>query len=369
MGSMPERELLQPWIETPLIESAALSKAAGCRIFLKYENLQPSGSFKSRYPTLHPHSPYPSTNLPSSGIGNLILNSIRSRPTSPLHFYSSSGGNAGLACVTAARSLSYPATVVVPLSTSAFMVAKIRAAGATAVLQVGASWAEADAHLRESVLAHDPNGVYVPPFDHPAIWAGASSMVREMKAQLGGEQPDAVVCSVGGGGLFCGIMEGLEMEGWGGVKVLACETEGAASLRESLDAGDLVSLPAITSIASSLGAKRVARRAFEYASGERVRSVVLNDAQAARGCWRLADDERVMVEVACGVSVAVCYEKGLLKDLVQGLGKEGKVVVVVCGGSNVSLEMLMEWRERFGGVEGVVEGGEDVPSGVTAPKG
>ncbi|MCJ1397133.1 catabolic L-serine/threonine dehydratase [Xylographa trunciseda] len=348
---MPQRELPQPWIETPLLESAALSKAAGCRIFLKYENLQPSGSFKSR------------------GIGNLILSSIRARPTSPLHFYSSSGGNAGLACVTAARSLSYPATVVVPLSTSAFMVTKIRAAGATAVVQVGASWAEADAHLREHVLAQDPHGVYVPPFDHPAIWAGASSMVREMKAQLGGEEPDAVVCSVGGGGLFCGIMEGLRSEGWGGVQVLACETEGAASLRGSLEAGELVSLDAITSIASSLGAKRVARRAFEYAREEGVRSVVLSDAQAARGCWRLADDERVMVEVACGVSVAVCYEEGLLRELVQGLGREGRVVVVVCGGSNVSLEMLMGLRERFGGVEGLVDGGEDVPSGVTAPKG
>ncbi|MCJ1317463.1 catabolic L-serine/threonine dehydratase [Xylographa vitiligo] len=352
MGSMPERELSQPWIETPLVESAALSKAAGCRVFLKLENLQPSGSFKSR------------------GIGNLVLSSIRARPTSPLHFYSSSGGNAGLACVTAARSLGYPASVVVPLSTSAFMIAKLRAAGATAVVQVGASWAEADAHLRAHVLARDPDGVYVPPFDHPDIWTGASSMVREMKAQFGEEgPPDAVVCSVGGGGLFCGVVEGLRREGWDGVRVLAVETEGAASLRGSLEEGELVTLEAITSMAGSLGAKRVARKAFEYAQREGVKSVVLSDAQAARGCWRLADDERLMVEMACGVSVAVCYEEGLLKGLVQGLGKEGRVVVVLCGGSNVSLEMLMEWRERFGGVEGVVEGGEDVPSGVTAPKG
>ena len=271
--------------------------------------------------------------------------------------------------MTAARSLSYAATVVVPLSTSAFMIAKLQAAGATAVVQVGASWAEADAHLRANVLARDRHGVYVPPFDHPAVWTGASSMVSEMKAQLRGERPDAVVCSVGGGGLFCGVMEGLQREGWAGVRVLACETEGAASLRASLDAGELVSLKAITSIASSLGAKRVAKRAWEYASGETVSSVVLSDAQAARGCWRLADDERLLVEVACGVSVAVCYEEGLLKGLLPGLGKEGKVVIVVCGGSNVSLEMLMEWRERYGGVEDVLEGGEDVPSGVTAPKG
>ncbi|KAA6409206.1 MAG: L-serine ammonia-lyase [Lasallia pustulata] len=88
---MPDPNLKRPWISTPLIESAALSKAAGYRIFLKLENLQPAGSFKSR------------------GIGNLVLQAAHRSPhRSHLHFYSSSGRNAGLACTTAARSLSSP---------------------------------------------------------------------------------------------------------------------------------------------------------------------------------------------------------------------------------------------------------------------
>ncbi|MCJ1477923.1 catabolic L-serine/threonine dehydratase [Lambiella insularis] len=353
MGSMPERELPKPWIETPLVESAALSKAAGCRIFLKLENLQPSGSFKSR------------------GIGNFVRQSLLRAPSAPLHFYISSGGNAGLACVAAARLYAHPASVVVPLSTSPFMVAKIRAAGATAVIQTGATWAEADRHLREVVLAADPHGVYVPPFDHADVWAGASTMVEEMAAQMGGPAPDAVVCSVGGGGLFAGVMEGMARVGWGGRRVLAVETEGAASLARSVERGELVTLPEIRTIATSLGAKRVAGKALEWAlkEGTDVRCVVLRDEEAAMGCWRLADDERVLVEAGCGVSVALCYD-GRLGGLVEGLNRESRVVVVLCGGSNVSLEMLMGYREKYGGVEGkgLVKGLEEVPSTVTAPR-
>ncbi|KAA6414702.1 MAG: L-serine ammonia-lyase [Lasallia pustulata] len=172
---MPDPNLKRPWISTPLIESAALSKAAGCRIFLKLENLQPAGSFKSR------------------GIGNLVLQAAHRSPhRSHLHFYSSSGGNAGLACTTAARSLSLPATIVVPDSTPAFMIAKLRAAGATAVLQQGASWAEADAYLRKQVLAGREDAVYVPPFDHADIWEGVGGMVEEIREQLEGGRPDAL---------------------------------------------------------------------------------------------------------------------------------------------------------------------------------
>ena len=55
----------KPWVETPLLFSPPLSRAAGCNIFLKLENTQPSGSFKSRYPhsLSHHHTPRPLTPL------------------------------------------------------------------------------------------------------------------------------------------------------------------------------------------------------------------------------------------------------------------------------------------------------------------
>ncbi|KAJ5678714.1 L-serine dehydratase [Penicillium macrosclerotiorum] len=339
----------KPWIETPLIESATLSKLAGCRIFLKLELLQPSGSFKSR------------------GIGNLIL-AAATNPANQhksLHFYSSSGGNAGLAAVHAARTLGHPCTVVLPTSTKPLMLSRLRAAGVTAVIQHGATWADADRYLRaqfiddKAAAAHGHVAVYVPPFDDPLIWAGAGTMVPEIAAQLGGSATggafpaDAVVCSVGGGGLVNGVIAGLsEYADASGrvVQVVAAETRGADSLAHALRAGRLASLEGITSEATSLGALCVSETTFEHArappEGMKVVSVVGTDAEAARGVLRLADEMRLEVELACGISLEVAVG-GQLKKLVPGLGPESRVVVVVCGGSNITAEMITEYRARL----------------------
>jgi L-serine/L-threonine ammonia-lyase len=228
------------------------------------------------------------------------------------------------------------------------MVSKLRAAGAAEVIQIGASWAEADAHLKEVIIpqasAEGQTPVYVPPFDAQDIWDGHATMVGEVLEQLGPEQgpPDALVCSVGGGGLFCGLMQGLDAAGHSNVKVLAVETEGAHSLALSLEQGHLATLPSITSIATTLGARRVAAQAFTYAQRDSVTSVVLQDADAMQGCVRFADDERIMVEAACGVSLALCYD-GRLQKYMPNLTKDSKVVIVVCGGSNITAQMLSEW--------------------------
>ena len=243
------------------------------------------------------------------------------------------------------------------------MIAKIKTAGAKEVIQHGATWAEADRFLREDVVAKDANGIYVPPFDHPDVWDGAATIIEELN-----ERPDAVVCSVGGGGLFSGLQLGLERRGWGDVSLLAMETEGAHSLAASLKEGELVTLSEITSFAKSLGAKRVAGKAFELGQRKNVKSLVLSDAEAAMGCWRLADDERLIVEPACGVSVAVCYD-GRLKNVLPHLNQDSKVVVVVCGGSDITLESLCEFRKQYGDVEKVTTNDRAVPSTHSAPNG
>lgn len=336
MGSTPTPTLPTPWRKTPLIHSTTLSTQAGCRIHLKLENLQPSGSFKSR------------------GIGNFLLSHLQGADSPSdrkhTHFYSSSGGNAGLAAVHAAVTLGAPATIVVPESTTEYMMAKMRKAGATNVVQEGKSWYEADRYLRDEVIPQARERgevpVYVPPFDAAEIWAGHATLVDEVAAQMveDGEEgrPDAIVCSVGGGGLLCGIVQGMDRNGWGDVPVLAVETEGADSLALSLREGRLATLPGITSIATTLGARTVAPKAYEVAQRENVRSVVLGDEAAMEGCVRFADDERIMVEAACGVSVALCYG-GRLKKYLPELKEDSKVVIVVCGGSNVTPEMLAKW--------------------------
>lgn len=305
-------------------------------MYLKLENLQPSGSFKSR------------------GIGNFLrshLNSASAEDRHLTHFYSSSGGNAGLACVHAAVTLGAAATIVVPMTTSEYTMNKMRAAGAAEVLQEGASWYECDQYLREIVIprakAAGEIPVYVPPFDASEIWDGHATLVEETLAQMKQDgTPDAIVCSVGGGGLFCGIIRGLEKAGLKDIPVLAVETEGAHSLALSLENGELSTLPAITSIATTLGARTVAPQAFEYAQRQNVTSVVLPDHAAKEGCVRFADDERIMVEAACGVSMALCYGDRL-KKYFPNLTEKSKVVFVVCGGSNITAEMLSKWTAEL----------------------
>lgn len=375
MGSyeVPSR----PWVETPCVRSTPLSREAGwyaslfcaihlstsllslnhtfsitiltspSNIYLKLESLQPSGSFKSR------------------GIGNLLIRSISAHgPNKPIHFYCSSGGNAGLACATAAQALNRPATIVVPVDTSALMLQKLADLGANTRTH-GRHWSEADAFLRTELLAHNPHGVYVPPFDHPDIWAGNGTLIDELEPQMrefGGY--DAVVCSVGGGGLFAGMMASLErhgrLGGGGGdraVKVLAMETEGADSLAWSLKNKQLSRLDTITSIATSLGASQVAEKAFEWAQRPEVTNCVLSDAEAAMASVCFADDERIMVEPACAVSIATAYN-GTLSSLFPELTPEEfaklNIVIVVCGGSKVTLQILEEYKVKYGSDEAVL---------------
>ena len=286
-----------------------------------------------------------------------------------VHFYCSSGGNAGLGCVHAAVTLGLPATIVVPMSTTQYMIDKLHQAGAHEVIQEGESWAEANKHLIEVVLpkarSAGAHPVYVPPFDSPDIWDGNATIVSELNDQLreidrsyptltsaatsSSHGADAIICSVGGGGLFCGIAQGVERYGDPKTQIIAVETEGADSLSRSLMQGEPVTLDGITSIATSLGARRVCDQASRYAQNtERVSSIVLTDAQAVQACKRFANEERILVEPACGVCLAVCYN-GMLKDVLHNFSSSARVVVVLCGGSNISLDILAEWVAKYGG--------------------
>jgi L-serine/L-threonine ammonia-lyase len=318
------------------------------RIFLKLETLQPSGSFKSR------------------GLGNLVLKAFRNSPTpDKLHFFAASGGNAGLGCVHAANFVGQPATVVVPTTTRPAMIEKLYAAGARDVLQHGANIQEASLYVHEVVMpqaraaGHEP--FYVDPFDHPDIWHGHSSLVDELAQQLDEQgdddaapAPDWIICSCGGGGLFNGIMAGIARQpapAWESTRVLAVETDGAHSLAHALARDERAALPAITSMATSLGCVRVSAQTWDLIRPAlrtgRARNVVLSDAEAALGCWKLAEDERIMVEAACGVNVALCYGGRLEAALGRPPRPDETFVIVLCGGSNVSTETIEGYKREY----------------------
>jgi L-serine/L-threonine ammonia-lyase len=176
--------------------------------------------------------------------------------------------------------------------------------------------------------------------------------MHEIAAQMpGGSAPDVLICSVGGGGLINGICQAMDDLDIHNTTVLAMETAGAESLNAALQAKELITLDKITSQATSLGCARVTEKTFKLGQRSNVRSVVLPDAEAAMGCWRLADDERIMVELACGINVALCYDGRLEKALGRPVKPDDKVVIVLCGGSNVTSRMLCEWRNEYAYIE------------------
>ncbi|MBH3382526.1 pyridoxal-phosphate dependent enzyme [Pseudomonas juntendi] len=299
-------------IPTPLIESRPLSLAAGRNIWLKLDALQPCGSFKLR------------------GVGHACeVHYARGAR----HLVSSSGGNAGLAVAYAGRKLGVPVTVVVPETTTERAKELLRLENAK-VLVHGSSWQEANELALTLVGAGD---AFIHPFDDPLLWAGHASLVDEVVAA--GFKPDAVVLSVGGGGLLSGVVEGLQRNGWADVPVLAVETTGAASLHAAMQAGHTVALPRIASIAGSLGAKRVAEQALACTRRQPVHSHLVSDRAALQACERFLQDHRLLVEPACGAALALAYDA-------SAMARYPNVLVVVCGGATATLEQIQAWLRQ-----------------------
>lgn len=297
-------------LHTPTLHSPPLSALLGTEVWLKLENLQPSGSFKLR------------------GVG---LACRRAVERGARRLVSSSGGNAGLAVAFAGRALGVPVTVVVPETTKPRM-RDLLAAGGAAVEVHGAAWDEA--HARATALAAD-GGALIHPFDHPDLWEGHASLIAEAAADA--PAPDRVVVAVGGGGLLCGVLEGMRRVGWTAAPVVACETAGAASYAAALAAGRPVAIPRIDTVATSLGARRVCDRSLAWATEHAVRSFVCDDRAAIEACAAFLDDHRMLVEPACGAALAAVYGRA------PALAGAERVLVVVCGGAGVTRAWLEGW--------------------------
>lgn len=310
---------------TPTIRSMPMSKTAGYDVYLKLENLQIPGSFKIR------------------GIGNLIK---KASQHGCKKIVCASGGNAGLAAAYAAKTIGVPATIVLPESTPGFVADKLRDEFGADVEIFGKVWDDSNKHATE--MAKDSDCLYVHPFDHPDIWEGHSTLIEEAAQQLPCK-PDVVIVSVGGGGLLNGVLLGMKKIGWSDVPCVAMETVGADCLNASLKAEKLVTLPDITSVAKCLGALTPSTKTIELSgTHEKFHSILVDDKDAVSACLRFADDHRFLVEPACGASLAAVYG-----DVIQNLQSSRKLgtiksaLVIVCGGSSVTLKQLETWRNMF----------------------
>jgi len=301
-------------IKTPLIESLPLARTAGTRVWLKMEALQPSGSFKLR------------------GIGHACR---RYRSKGAKRFISSSGGNAGIAVAYSGRQLDIPVTVVVPESTTRQAIEAIGQEGAELIIK-GESWQEShDYCLRMA----DQANVLIHPFDDPLLWEGHATMIDEIAET--GLVPDAVVLSVGGGGLLSGVVEGLQRNGLKDVPVLAVETKGAHSLALAIQQNRLVELDEISSIATTLGAKQVSQQAYNCCRKHDVTSHLASDLEAVTACLTFLKEHRLLVEPACGASLSALITAN------EFFRNRQNVLVIVCGGAGVSIKQLQSWKDSL----------------------
>ncbi len=213
------------------------------------------------------------------------------------------------------------------------MIGKMRDEGATVQVH-GDAWD--DAHAEALRVVEREGGFYVHPFDAPAVWSGNATIVTELAAQ-GVERPGGVVVSVGGGGLLCGVLEGMHALGWNDVPVLAVETQGAASLHAAMKAGEPVDIGRIDSIAITLGARRVCERALRWTREHPVTSWLCSDRQAVDACLRFADDHRIVVEPACGAALAAAYGRA------PALKGASSLLVIGCGGAGATPADLVRW--------------------------
>ena len=167
-------------LDTPCVESRTLSQITGCQVFLKFENLQYTASFKER------------------GACNKLTQLTtdeRSRGVVAM-----SAGNHAQGVAYHAQRLGIRAVIVMPRFTPGVKVERTRGFGAEVVLH-GDSLEEARAHAY--ALAEQQGLVFVHPYDDEAIIAGQGTVALEMlQAQ---PQIDTLVIAIGGGGLIAGM--------------------------------------------------------------------------------------------------------------------------------------------------------------------
>ncbi len=193
---------------TPMMESPALSEAAGRPVLLKCENQQYTGSFKVR--------------------GALTRLSQLEGLQAQRGVVAASAGNHGLGVAWSSRTLGLLALVVVPRSVAQVKLAGLKAM-AVKVRVHGDGYDEAEAHARQ--LAEEAEATFVSPFDDPWIMAGNGGTVGlEILSQL----PDvsAVVAPLGGGGLVSGLMAAL-----GDVPVTGINTDASPAMARTLAEG------------------------------------------------------------------------------------------------------------------------------------
>lgn len=301
--------------KTPLRGSRTVSEATGADVYLKYENLQRTGSFKIR------------------GAYNKMLSLDGDEREEGV--IAASAGNHAQGVALAARKADVDAKIVMPEDAAISKVEATSEYGGENVEVVlhGVDYEDAYEHARKTEQTE--GRTFVHPFDDPYVQAGQGTVALEILDEL--PDVDTVVVAVGGGGLAAGVATAVKARS-PDTRVIGVQAEGASSLKQSLERGEVYERDSVSTISDGIATRRIAESTFE-AIRERVDEVVVvDDDETANAMLRLLEREKTVVEGAGAVPVAAAIERDM--------GLEGETVVPVLCGGNIDSNVLSQVINR-----------------------
>jgi threonine dehydratase len=294
---------------TPLEFSATLSAELGCRVLLKAEHLQATGSFKVR------------------GSANKIRVLGDSARRSGV--ITASTGNHGQGVARAGALAGVAVTVYVSALVSSQKMAAIRALGAEIVRVEGqAIDAELEAR-RQSELQGKP---YISPYNDLDVIAGQGTIGIELAQQA--PELDAVFVSVGGGGLISGIGTALKQLS-PRTRIVGVWPRNSPCMLEAMKAGEIVDIVEHETLSdATAGAVEPGSVTFPICRNVIDETLTVTEAEIGAAMRKLAESERWMIEGSAGVALA-----GLIQTAAAYEGSQ--VAVVICG-RNITLEKFQD---------------------------
>jgi threonine dehydratase len=289
---------------TPLWKLPGRALGIACaEVWLKLEQLQAAGSFKAR------------------GMYNRLL----AQPIPASGVIVASGGNAGIATAAAARALGVPCEVFVPTVSSPAKQQKLRELGAQVVV-TGAAYADA---LEACLQRQRASGALLThAYDQPEVVAGAGTLAMEIEEQ-GGDAPDSVLVSVGGGGLVAGIAAWWQDRS----AVIALEPELAPTLHSARERGQPVDVSVSGIAADALGARRVGAIPWDIAQRYVRDALLLSDRAIRTAQLTLWQEFKLAVEPAAVLGLAALQTGAYVP-------KSDEIVALVLCGANLDPSTL-----------------------------
>jgi threonine dehydratase len=291
---------------TPLLQSFWLSSITDGHVYLKVESVNLTRSFKIR------------------GALNAALKLSEGIDSDTPTVVTASAGNHGRALAMAAEQLGLPCVVFTPKSAPEAKTLAIRRHGAI----LHGDCEDYDAAEKQAREFADAEGaVYVSPYNHPDVIAGAGTVALELIDAM--PQFDVVVIPLGGGGLASGM--GLALKAAApAATVIAVETEASTPFSLSLEAGRITSVTPRPSLADGLvGNLEPGSMTFPLVEQVVDDVVTVSEEDIGRAMKGLASEERLIVEGAGAAATAA---------IMSGKASApGQRVIAIVSGGNVDL--------------------------------